>query len=234
MKNIARRALVICITLSLIALLSYYWYLDKTVTEAVSSIGIERMKPKDKLENEADVDKFKDSLLYYKMKLEELKQKLNGYSKVINVSDKQNTLNNKIQSLDAQIEQINSYNEVLPSAELSIKRKGEIFSGETSSLILYPPTNLNTQYLDFSLLFVNDDMVKNVACLYAEILKKNQDGSLILLWDEYYLPRKGCNKVRIKNDLKQKDTEMRIGFFWKCEYGKKDYPRFEYVRFSMN
>lgn len=40
--------------------------------------------------------------------------------------------------------------------------------------------------------------------------------------------------MRIRNYLKQKNTEMRIGFFWKNELGKKVYPRFEYVRFSLN
>lgn len=233
-RNAARRALVICISSSLIILLSYYWYLDNTVSEVVSSIGTEKVMLKESIQEEADVSKLKDSLLSYKMELEKLKQKLDGYSKIIDVSDKQNTLSRKIQTLDAQIEHIESYNEVLSNTEFSSKRKGETYSGETSSLILYPPTNLNAQFLDFSLLFVNDNMVTNVACLYAEILKRNQDGSLIQLWEEYYLPRKGYNKVRIKNYFKQKNTEMRIGFFWKSEFGKKDYPRFEYVRFSLN
>lgn len=233
-RNVARRALVICISFSLIILLSYYWYLNNTVSEVVASIGTDKVILKESIQDEADISKLKDSLLSYKLELERLKQKLDGYSKIIDVSDKQNTLSSKIQSLDAQIEHIESYNAVLSSTEYSSKRKGEIFSGETSSLILYPPTNLKGQFLDFSLLFVNENMVANVACLYAEILKRNHDGSLTQLWEEYYLPRKGYNKVRIKNYLKQKNTEMRIGFFWKSEYGKKDYPRFEYVRFSLN
>lgn len=233
-KNIARRTLVLCISSSLIILLTYYWYLEKKVSVELKSVESENIGIKNGLQDEVDVNKLKDSLLSYKSELEELNQKLDGYSKIIDVNDKRNILNDKIQSLDAQIEHIESYNEVLSSVELSGKRKGEICSGETSSLILYPPTNLNTHFLDFSLLFVNDNMVKNVAYLYAEILEKNQNGSMTLLWEEYYLPRKGYNKVRIKNYLKQKNTEMRIGFFLKSEYGKKDYPKFEYVRFSFN
>lgn len=230
----ARRTLVICICTSIIFLLSYYWYLEKKVDGDVKSLGIENVTNKNKLQNETNIDKLRDSLFSYKLELEKLNHKLEGYSRILNVSDKQKVLNNRIKSLDAEIDYIDSYNEVLPYTEFSKKRKGETVSGETSSLILYPPTNLDSNFLDFSLLFINDSMVQNVACLYVEIFKKGSDGSLIQLWEEYYQPRKGYNKVRVKNCLKQKDVEMRIGFFWKSEYGKKDYPRFEYVRFAMN
>lgn len=230
-KKLAKRIIIVCISTSLIFLLSYYWYLENKVSVEVKSLENEINKG---LQNETNVNKLKDSLLSYKSELEKLKQKLEGYSKIINVSEKQKTLNRKIQSLDVQIEHIESYNEVLPRTEIIRKRKGETFSGETSSLILYPPTDFNTQFLDFSLLFVNENMIKNVACIYVEIFKKNQDGSWTQLWDEYYSPRKGYNKMRIRNYLKQKNSEMRIGFFWKSELGKKEYPRFEYVRFSLN
>lgn len=233
-KSIARRTLVVCISFSLVFLLSYYWYLEHKVSREVVALETEKVGGKYWSQDETDVSKLKDSLLSYKSELEQLKQKLEGYSKIINVRDKQKTLSHKIQTLDAQIEHIESYNEVLPSTDFSRKRKGETVSGETSSLILYPPTNFNTPLLDFSLLFINDNMVSKVACIYVEILKKNIDGSLVQLWEEYYLPRKGYNKMRIKNYLKQKNTEMRIGFFWKSEYGKTDFPRFEYVKFSLN
>lgn len=233
-KKLAKRIIIVCISTSLIFLLSYYWYLENMVSVEVKSLENKKNEINKGLQDEMDVNKLKDSLLSYKSELEKLKQKLEGYSKIINVSDKQKTLSHKIQSLDVQIERIESYNEVLPRTEFFRKRKGETFSGETSSLILYPPTDFNTQFLDFSLLFVNEKMIKNVACIYVEIFKINQDGSWSQLWDEYYSPRKGYNKLRIRNYLKQKNTEMRIGFFWKSEFGKKEYPRFEYVRFSLN
>ena len=53
-------------------------------------------------------------------------------------------------AVESMKEHIESYNEVLHRIEIFRKRKGETFSGETSSLILYPPTDFNTQFLDFS------------------------------------------------------------------------------------
>lgn len=222
------------IVLSLLAILSYYLYLEKSINNIVQSIGTKQMDLVSKTSDDIDVKMLRDSLLGYKKELETINRKLNKYSNLIDVKDKQSVLNNTIHLLNTQIERIDSYNEVLSKSDFGFSRKGEILSGETSSLVLYPPNNFNSSYLDFALRFINDSMVNNIACIYVEILQKNHDGSLTQLWEEYYRPRKGYNKVRVMNYLKKKNTEMRIGYFWKNDFGKNNYPKFEYIRFSLN
>ena len=48
---------------------------------------------------------------------------------------------------------------------------GERWSGETSSLILYPPTEMQASYLDFSLRFINVNMIKNIACCKSPLAR---------------------------------------------------------------
>lgn len=119
-----------------------------------------------------------------------------------------------------------------PMLKKVMPEMGERWSGETSSLILYPPAEMQASYLDFSLRFINVNMIKNIACIYVQILKKNSDGSLVQLFEGYYKPRTGNNKIR--NYLLQKNTERRVGYFWKNDFGVNDYPKYEYLRFSIN
>ena len=157
-------------------------------------------------------------MVAFKTELEDLNKKISEYSRLIDVKEKQSVIRNRINTLDKQIDIIDSYNEILPNIEYTSKSKGYKFSNETSSIILYPPKDFNAKYIDFA--------------LYVEIYQKKED-SVFLLWDEYYKPREGYNILRIKNLLKQSDAEMRIGFFWKNEFGKCDYPRYESIKFSL-
>lgn len=192
----------------------------------------EQIELSKEINRENNVKKLRDSLVAYRTALENLNKKMDEYSKLIDVKERQTVIKNRINSLDKQIDIIDSYNEILPNMEYSSKRKGYTYSNETSSIILYPPKDFNTQYVDFALRFVNDTMVKNIACLYVEIYQK-KEGSLFLLWDEYFKPCEGFNILRIKNLLKQSNAEMRIGYFWKSEFGKCDYPRYECIKFSI-
>lgn len=229
-----RSILRLGIVLSLLVILSYYLYLEKSISTIAQSIGDKQIEMVSKASDESDVQMLRDSLLGYKKELESINKKLNKYSNLIDVKDKQRVLNNTINLLNTQIELIDSYNDVLPQSEFEFSRKGEMLSGETSSFVLYPPKSFNSSFLDFTLRFINDGMVKDIACIYVEILHRNHDGSLTQLWEEYYKPRKGYNKVRVLNYLKKKNTEMRIGYFWKKNLDKNDYPKFEYIRFSLN
>jgi len=229
-----RRILILCISISLVLVFSFYLYLKQTVNEDIRILQSDQMELNENLQSLDELKKLKDSLWSYKIELEKVNTKLKSYSKLIDVSEVQAEVKSKIKDVDTQVELIDSYNEVLPNSEYESKKKGERCSGETSSLILYPPTEIRTSYLDFTLRFVNDDMIKNVACLYVQILKKKSDGSLVLLFEGYYKPRIGNNKVRIKNYLVQKNTEMRVGYFWKNDFGVNDYPKYEYLKFSIN
>lgn len=229
---LVKNVLLVSIICSIIFLLSYYIYLERTIQLAEYPIDSEQIELNKEINKEYDVKKLRDSLVAYKTELEDLNKKIAEYSKLIDVKEKQSVIRNRINTLDKQIDIIDSYNEILPNMEYMSKSKGYKFSNETSSIILYPPKDFNTQYIDFALRFVNDNMVENIACLYVEIYQKKEN-SVFLLWHEYYKPREGYNILRIKNLLKQNDAEMRIGFFWKNEFGKCDYPRYESIKFSL-
>lgn len=229
-----RRLLIVCISISLTLIIFLYLYLKGTVNKDIKILHSEHIEFNENLSNQDEVKKLKDSLRSYKVELENVNAKLKSYSKLIDVSEEQAKVTSKIRDVDTQVEMIDSYNEVLPNTVYEAKRKGERCSGETSSLVLYPPTELQASYLDFSLRFINDNMTKNIACIYVQIVKRNSSGSLVMLFDEYYKPRKGNNKIRIKNYLLQKNTELRVGYFWKNDFGVNDYPKYEYIKFSIN
>lgn len=229
---LVKNVLLVSIICSIFFLLSYYIYLERTIQLVEYPINSEQIELNKEINKEYDVKKLRDSLVAYKTELEDLNKKIAEYSKLIDVKEKQSVIRNRINTLDKQIDIIDSYNEILPNMEYMSKSKGYKFSNETSSIILYPPKDFNTQYIDFALRFVNDNMVENIACLYVEIYQKKEN-SVFLLWHEYYKPREGYNILRIKNLLKQNDAEMRIGFFWKNEFGKCDYPRYESIKFSL-
>lgn len=229
-----RRVLISCICISLVLVFSLYFYLKETVNKDVKILQSDHVELNENLQNQDEIKKLKDSLRSYKIELEKINTKLKSYSKLIDVSEEQAKVKSKIKDIDTQFEMIDSYNEVLPNSVYEAKRKGERYSGETSSLILYPPTEMHASYLDFSLRFINDNMIKNIACICVQILKKNSDGSLVQLFEGYYKSRTGNNKIRIKNYLLQKNTELRVGYFWKNDFGVNDYPKYEYLKFSIN
>ena len=229
-----RRILSLFIGISLVLVFSFYLYLKFSVNKDIRILQSDNMELDKDLETQGEIKRLKDSLRSYQIELEKMNTRLKSYSKVIDVSEVQAKVNDKIEDVDVQIEKINSYNEVLPNSEYEAKKKGERCSGETGSFVLYPPTEIHASYLDFSFRFLNDNMIKNIACIYVQILKKNSDGSFSLLFDGFYKPRIGNNKIRIKNYLVQKNTEMRIGYFWKNDFGVNDYPKYEYLRFSIN
>lgn len=229
-----RRVLILCINISLLLVFSFYFYLKETVNNDVKLLQSDHIELNETLQNQDEIKKLKDSLRFYKIELEKINTKLKSYSKLIDVSEEQAKVKSKIKDVDTQLEMIDSYNEVLPNSVYEAKKKGERCSGESSSLILYPPTEMQASYLDFSFRFINDNMIKNIACIYVQILKKKSDGSLVQLFEGYYKPRTGNNKIRIKNYLLQKNTELRVGYFWENDFGENDYPKYEYLKFSIN
>lgn len=229
-----RRVLILCINISLLLVFSFYFYLKETVNNDVKLLQSDHIELNENLQNQDEIKKLKDSLRFYKIELEKINTKLKSYSKLIDVSEEQAKVKSKIKDVDTQLEMIDSYNEVLPNSVYEAKKKGERCSGESSSLILYPPTEMQASYLDFSFRFINDNMIKNIACIYVQILKKKSDGSLVQLFEGYYKPRTGNNKIRIKNYLLQKNTELRVGYFWENDFGENDYPKYEYLKFSLN
>ena len=62
---------------------------------------------------------------------------------------------------------------------------------------------------------------------------KHPDGNRRCLFEEYYKPQKNINKFRVKNILRQKNVEMSVGYFWKNEFGKKDFLNYEHVTFRI-
>lgn len=140
---------------------------------------------------------------------------------------------NAIKNIKKEIYEIETYNEIIDESVYARKMKGYRFSGSTSNFIFQAPKDVSGEYLDFKIKFRNEKILDKIV-IYLSVNKKSKDGNSRLLFDEYYKPQKGVNAFRIKNYLKEKDTEVRIGYFMKSDIGKDDYPTYERVVYSID
>ena len=108
------------------------------------------------------------------------------------------------------------------------------YSGETSFFVFYPPKETQGAYLDFSLKFVNDNIVSKIAVIYIEVVQIKSDDKHYYITSSFYKPQLGMNNFIVPNYLKEKGTRMMVGFFWKSEFGIIDTPRYEKVTFIAN
>ena len=142
---------------------------------------------------------------------------------------------NNISKVEKEISKVSFYNEVIDSLDF-VKNlsKGFKFSGETAYFVFYPPKDIQGAYLDFSLKFVNDNIISKVAVIYIEVEQIKPDGKHYYIASSFYKPQSGMNNFIIPNNLKKKGTSMMVGFFWKSEFGIVDTPRYEKVTFVAN
>ena len=236
-SNLAKKKLTIFTFLVLVVLFVIYEYTDITLKHEVEKVKFssKAVETDDSLlmTNEGRKE-IEDSLIMLKKQLFGLQQQIKRKSVLLGNTDKMhNEVQKSIKVADADIEKVKSYNEIYPPSFYDRKYKGVRYSHETTSLILYPPKDLNVDFLDFSFIFLNDKIVSSIATIYVEVYVLHPDGNRLCLFNEYYKPQKGINKFRIKNLLHQKNVEMSVGYFWKSEFGKQDYLNYEHVTFRL-
>lgn len=138
-----------------------------------------------------------------------------------------------IKTTEEKIYEIETYNEIISKNVYGEKIKMYRTSGNTSMFLFQPPKDLSKEYLDLIIKFQNEKILNEIV-IYVCVVKKNKDGNFTLLFDEYYKPQRGINAFRIKNYLKEKETEVSVGYFLKSDIEKKDCPSYEKVSFSIN
>ena len=131
------------------------------------------------------------------------------------------------------IYEIETYNEILDSGTYKNNRKGVVFSGETSCFTFQPPLKTDGEYIDFVIKFHDESLIDKIAVIYIEVYKVHKDGNLTHIYEQYYKPQKGVNAFRLKNYLTQDGTEASIVFFWKADFGRTDFPRYEKITYSL-
>lgn len=176
-----------------------------------------------------------DSLRSAEKELDEILLRIQKQEKII--GDKSNLIENvkKIMNETGNIIYgIETYNEILPNNMYNRNRKGFTKSNNTSAFIFQPPLNTSGEYLDFIIKFHDENLINKIAVIYLKVYKKHkEDNNITHIYEQYYKPQKGVNAFRIKNYLTQENTELLIGFFWKNEFGKNDYPNFECITYSL-
>lgn len=171
--------------------------------------------------------------------LDSLKRIDSEYSAIISNIEKQQriigerktaineVLNSKART-QALISKMENYNDIIEVSDIP-PHKGYTVHGETSNFTLYPPTNRNLEYLDFGLVFNNDNIVSRIECIYIEVIR-NEGDNRYREFSQYYLPQKNINMFRIRNYLKHKNTTIYIGYFTKKSFEDNEYPVYEYVK----
>ncbi|WP_368107218.1 hypothetical protein [Bacteroides nordii] len=179
-------------------------------------------------------DEIIDSLKKVNAEYYEILQNLKKQEKIAgNKSGIIPNVENAIENIKKEIYEIETYNEIIDESVYAGKMKGYKVSGSNSNFIFQAPKDISGDYLDFVIKFRDEKLLDKIV-IYLSVNKVHKDGNSRLLFDEYYKPQKGVNAFRIKNYLKEKDTEVRIGYFMKSEIGKDDFPTYERVVFSVN
>lgn len=175
-----------------------------------------------------------DSLKNVEKELDEILSKIQKQEKII--GDKSALIEHvrKIKQKTGHIiYEIETYNEILDSNLYANNRKGLKTSGNTSYFTFQPPSKVDGEYIDFVIKFHDESIIDKIAVIYIEEYRIHKDGNLSRICEQYYKPQKGVNAFRIKNYLTQDSTEVSIGFFWKTDFGKIDFPRYEKVTYSL-
>ena len=162
-------------------------------------------------------------------------RKRESLSKSTNLEPVMERTKSNLLKVEKEITKVTAYNEIIDTLSLTKNlSKGFMYSGDTHYFVFYPPKDTHGNYLDFSLKFVNDNIVNKIAVLYVEVVKVKEDGSHHLISSAFYKPQPGLNNFILQNYLKEKGTKMMVGFFWKREFGIVDTPVYEKISFSIN
>ena len=173
-----------------------------------------------------------DSLRKTENELDEILLRIQKQEKIVgSKTDLLDAVKKMLKKTNNMIYEIETYNEIIDNTVYKECRKGMTYSGETSLFIFQPPLVTEGDYLDFVIKFYDDSIIDKIEVIYIEVCKKQDDGNMTYIYGQYYKPQKGINAFRLKNYFIYKEIKATIGFFWKSDFGKCDFPRYEKVTY---
>lgn len=226
--------LVIISFLSIIVLNCYYEIQFSSETNRVTIIERQILSEKyDSLSfTKQEKMRLLDSLKKAESELDEILSRIQKQEKIIgSKTDLVDNVKKIMQKTNHMIYEIETYNEIIDNSVYNKYRKGLTYSGETSLFTFQPPLSTDGEYLDFIIKFHDESIIDKIAVIYIEVYKKHDDGNMTYVYGQYYKPQKGINAFRLRNYFTQKNIKASIGFFWKSDFGKSDFPRYEKVTY---
>lgn len=165
-------------------------------------------------------------------KIREMEKIVGQIKKNENITGKKSDIAQQVQEdikiTEKQINRVDNYNEILNSNDYwKYIAKGYSYTGNTTAFTFYPPYQTEGEYLDISIRFNNEKTVEKAAVIYLEVIRKEEDGKNLMIHYSFYRPQHGINRFKLQNYLRQKNTSITVGFFWKSELGKADMPTYE-------
>ncbi|WP_158656001.1 hypothetical protein [Sphingobacterium sp. HMA12] len=168
------------------------------------------------------INKQNKLLLQYKNNIENI-EKIIG-SKNETKSEIGRKLNNNTDDLNV----IQKYNKKL-SNSIAEKRKGTTFSGTSDKFIFNCPTNLESDTLELSLKFIDENIIEEIAYISISFSEQKNPKNYVHISEEFYEAQKGVNLFKVKNVFKNNSDKkilLEIGYTLKSE-SKKEFPRIE-------
>lgn len=222
---------VITISISIYVISSYYQNrFDETIAKYELLVSMNASSEIDSISSEiGSKAKVLDSLKRIDSEYSIIIKSIENQQRII--GDRKTAINNVLNSkakTQTLISQMENYNDIIEASDIP-PHKGYTVHGETSNFTLYPPTNRDLDYLDFGLVFNNDNIVSRIECIYIEVIREEGEKKY-REFSQYYLPQKNINMFRIKNYLKNINTTISIGYFTKKSFENNEYPVYEYVK----
>lgn len=222
---------VIVLFISIYAISHYY---EKKYAETVSKYEyIVSKKASDEIDSVSSrIDskvKVLDSLKKIDSELSVIIKNIETQERIL--GDRKKTINDIINSktkTQELISKIKNYNDILEESDIP-KHSGYIQRSDTPNFTLYPPTDREEDYIDFGLIFNNENIVSKIKCLYI-VVYRNENGKTIQQFAQYYAPQKGVNMFRVKNYLKDRNTHIYIGYFTNKSFENNEYPVYECIK----
>lgn len=226
--------LVIISILSIIVLSRYYEKQLKTEINRFSTIEMQLLQEKydSLLFTKQEKSVLLDSLRKAENELDEILSRIQKQEKIVgSKTELINDIKNIKEKTKCMISEIETYNEVIDNSVYDKCRKGLTYSGETSLFTFQPVPTTTGEYFDFIIKFQDESIIDKIEVMYIEVYKRHADGNMTYVFGQYYRPQNGINAFRLKNYFTSNDIKASIGFFWKSDFGKCDFPRYEKVTF---
>lgn len=236
-SNSSRYIILVLVVITLVSVISIFHYYKRLLAaeiNRVEELQLQLLEVSDSLIFTQDEKQYLISdLKKVEGELNEILQRMHKQGRIVGlesglvegVEDVKEVASNRIYEIE-------KFNEVINNNLFRDVRKGMTYSGNTSAFTFHPPLRTNGDYLDFLITFHDESIIDKIAVIYIEVYTTKDDGNRVIIYDQYYMPQYGVNAFRLKNYFGDSSVAADFGFFWKDDFGKSDYPRYEKVTYS--